>query len=82
MTEPLEPAAVARLQVEHERSTFELKLLKAEVERLAASHRRLEVRLVEANGELASLRAFKSAVEGSLPWRVIQRLRRVMGREW
>ncbi|HVR40532.1 MAG TPA: hypothetical protein VMU84_15660 [Thermoanaerobaculia bacterium] len=61
---------------------FECELLRREVRRLLAVNRTLEARLALAEGERDRLRSYVTVIERSRPWRVAQKLRALLGRQW
>jgi hypothetical protein len=72
----------ARLLTEHEALQFECEMLRREMRRLLAVNRTLEAKLALAQGESDARRHYIAAIERSRPWRVVQLLRRWLGRQW
>ncbi len=67
----------------------DLALAREAARRLEAEVRRLEVRLSQGRAESVSLRhqleereRYVAAIHGSLPWRLAQALRGLVGRRW
>jgi hypothetical protein len=72
----------ARLQSQDEALQFECELLRHEARRLVAANRTLEARLALAVAEGETLRQRIAAIERSRPWRMLQTVRRWLGRRW
>ena len=72
----------ARLEVEKEALQFECELLRREAQRALTMHRALEARVALAEQERDRLRDYLQRIERSLPWRIAQQLRGLVGRRW
>ncbi|MGZ5429683.1 MAG: hypothetical protein ACXWFS_11800 [Thermoanaerobaculia bacterium] len=72
-----------------EKARHEREMALAAVKRLEEEVRRLEYRIAELEADRVALKnrteeaeAYVAAVKASLPWRVIQSLRGLVGRKW
>jgi predicted nucleic acid-binding Zn-ribbon protein len=76
------PADAARLQVENERLRADCERLRIEATRLASLNHALQAQLASADEERRRLRVYMNAIEASRPWRLVQKLRALVGRRW
>jgi hypothetical protein len=75
-------ARVEKARHEREMALAAAKRLEGEVQRLAYRVAELEAGRVALKNRTEEAEAYVAAVKASLPWRVIQSLRGLVGRKW
>ncbi|MGA7989838.1 MAG: hypothetical protein WCC53_00235 [Thermoanaerobaculia bacterium] len=75
-------ARVERARHEREMALAAVSRLEGEVRRLGYRVAELEADRVALNNRTVEAEAYVAAVKASLPWRVIQSLRGLVGRKW